>query len=375
MSEEFLRRITPALTPFVRKQQDYRVLSIRRPVNELNALLTQLQPIGLITEWLPDTTESLLQTHPDLPTVIADTDYCYPGVVSVDVDDWAVGREAAGAFSRAGFRSFACLGNGMPYSNQRIEGFQQALRRDDTCSVHTESELENLRYSESFSRPGDELKQWLTDLPKPVGLFAVHDPLGRFICATCQHLGLEVPGDVAVIGANNDPLVCGLTYPMLSSVSIPWDTLGEAVAESMQQLIHGDKSDTGKPRLISPGGVVLRHSANHLAVDDELLRRAMSFLSERYRETINIGILCKELRVARRTLERKFNEHFRCTPAEMLNQIRIYEAKQLLTNTNHPVSIISELCGFNDPERMAVVFKKLTGEPPSHYRRASGRQP
>lgn len=369
MSEVFLRRLTPALMPFVKRQQDYRVLSIHRPVKELKTLLEEIEPAGLITEWLPEKTEAILAMSGDSPTVIVDTDYCYPGVLSVDVDDHAVGREAARAFVQAGFRSFACLGNGMPYSDQRIEGFQEALPGDSgVCRVHHEPGFEETRYSESIVRPSSKLKRWLQDLPKPVGIFAVHDPLGRFLCGTCRELELEIPTAVAVIGANNDPLVCGLTHPMLSSVVIPWDSIGALAGESMQKMIAGDSISTEKPHLISPSGVVLRHSANHLAIDDPLLRRAMSFLSERIQDSISIGGMCSEMRVARRTLERKFREHFHCTPWEMLCQMRVNQAKQLLAETNHPLSLISELCGFNDPERMAVVFKRVTGKPPSHHR-------
>ena len=176
MSEVFLRRLTPALMPFVRREQDFRIVSIHRPINELLDLLRELNPRGLITEWLPEVTEAMLKL--DLPTVIADTDYTYPGVVSIDVDDRAVGAAAAEAFLQAGFRSFACLGNGSPYSGQRIDGFLQAV--DFPVSVHTETAFEDARYSEHFVEPSANLRNWLESLPKPVGIFAVHDPLGRF---------------------------------------------------------------------------------------------------------------------------------------------------------------------------------------------------
>ena len=99
MTEVFLRRLTPSLIPFVRRQHDFRILSIHRPIEELRALLSELNPSGLITEWLPDVTEALLELG--LPTVIADTDMQYPGVTSIDVDDWQVGAEAARAFAAA----------------------------------------------------------------------------------------------------------------------------------------------------------------------------------------------------------------------------------------------------------------------------------
>jgi len=72
MTEVFLRRLTPSLIPFVRRQHDFRIVSIHRPIDELRDLLTELKPSALITEWLPDVTEALLELR--LPTVIADTD-------------------------------------------------------------------------------------------------------------------------------------------------------------------------------------------------------------------------------------------------------------------------------------------------------------
>lgn len=363
MSEVFLRRLTPALMPFVRRKQDFRIVSIHRPISELLGLLRELAPSGLITEWLPEVTEALLGL--DVPTVIADTDFSYPGVVSIDVDDRAVGAAAAEAFRQAGFRHFACLGNGSPYSEQRIDGFVQAVEL--SVSVHTETAFEAARYSEHFVAPSASLRVWLQSLPKPVGIFAVHDPLGRFLCSTCQQLAIAVPEQVAVIGANNDELVCGLSYPMLSSVAIPWDAIGALVGESMQSLLAREDLPP-KPILVPPGGVVLRHSANFLAVDDPQLRRAMSYLSERMQDPISVGSMCAELRVARRSLERKFREFYRCTPWEMLCRVRVARAKQLLAQSNHPVGRISELCGFNDAERMAVVFKRVTGKAPSNFR-------
>lgn len=366
MTEVFLRRLTPSLIPFVRRQNDFRIVSIHRPLKELRELLAELKPSVMITEWLPEITEALLEL--ELPTIIADSDFCYPGVTSIDVDDWQVGAEAARAFSQAGYKNFACLGNSTPYSDQRIEGFCRELGGNTQIATHQEISFNKTRYSEDFAQPRAELRHWLESLPKPVGIFAVHDPLGRFLCGACRQVGIRVPEEVAVIGANNDELVCGLSYPMLSSVAIPWNTIGEAVGEALRALLAGEKTPTEAIRVPS-GGVVLRHSANHLAVEDPTLRRVMTALSERIQDPISIEILCRDLRIARRGLERKFRDYYHCTPWEMLCQLRVTRAKQLLTGTNHPISMISELCGFNDPERMAVVFKRVEGMPPSVFRK------
>ena len=370
MSEVFLRRLTPALSAFSGRKQDYRILSIHRPIEEVGELLGEINPIGLISEWLPQKADDLLGLTLKIPHVMVGTHNRFAGVLSVDVDDLAVGREAADALSQVGFKSLACLGNGTPYSDLRIQGFEDSVRKSDLpFFVHTESGFEEMRYSESFHDPSEEMKSWLTELPKPCGIFAVHDPLGRFLSGACSQLGIRVPDDVAIIGANNDPLVCGLTYPMLSSVSIPWDNFGQFVGSSMQSMIDGGSGWKRTLHLIQPSGVIFRHSANHLAVRDKTLRRALSFMTERIKEPITVSILCDQLRIARRSLERKFKESFNCTPWEMLCQMRVNEAKRLLMETGHPISRISEMCGFNDPERMAVVFKRLTGKPPSRFRK------
>ena len=370
MSEVFLRRLTPALSAFSGRMQDYRILSIHRPIEEVGELLKEINPIGLISEWLPQKADDLLGLNLKIPHVMVGTHNRFAGVLSVDVDDLAVGREAADALSQVGFKSLACLGNGTPYSDLRIQGFEDSVRKCELpFYVHTESGFEEMRYSESFHDPSEEMKSWLMELPKPCGIFAVHDPLGRFLSGACSQLGIRVPDDVAIIGANNDPLVCGLTYPMLSSVSIPWDNFGQFVGSSMQRMIDGASGWKRTLHLIQPSGVIFRHSANHLAVRDKTLRRALSFMTERIKEPITVSILCDQLRIARRSLERKFKESFNCTPWEMLCQMRVNEAKRLLMETGHPISRISELCGFNDPERMAVVFKRLTGKPPSRFRK------
>jgi len=370
MGEVFLRRLTPALSAFVRRQQDFHIVSIHRPIGELKRLLGELKPHGLITEWLPGVTDALMELG--LPTVIADTDFSYPGVVSVDVDDWQVGAEAARSLRLAGYRSFACLGNGMPYSAQRIEGFKRELGSGAEVVVHQEESFNAIRYSEDLAYPSEPLRQWLQSLTKPAGVFAVHDPLGRFLCGICRQMGFLVPDQIAIIGANNDDLVCGLSYPMLSSVAIPWDTIGAVVGESMHGLLTGMQIPD-QPILVTPGTVVMRHSANFLAVDDPALRRAMSYLSKHYQEAITVEKLCSALRLARRGLEHKFREFYDCTPWEMLCQLRINRAKELLSGTHHPISLIAELSGFNDPERMAVVFKRVTGASPSSFRTRPAR--
>ena len=139
MSEVFLRRLTPALSAFSGRKQDYRILSIHRPIEEVGELLKEINPIGLISEWLPQKADDLLGLNLKIPHVMVGTHNRFAGVLSVDVDDLAVGREAADALSQVGFKSLACLGNGTPYSDLRIQGFEDLVRKSELpFFTHTE---------------------------------------------------------------------------------------------------------------------------------------------------------------------------------------------------------------------------------------------
>ena len=136
----------------------------------------------------------------------------------------------------------------------------------------------------------------------------------------------------------------------------------------MVRLLAG--KGAGTSILLPPGSVVMRHSADYLAVEDPDLRRAMSYFSRRIQEPLTIGGMCQELRMSRRTVERKFGEVYGCSPWEMLCRMRVSRARELLAQTRYPVSMVADLSGFNDPERMAVIFRRVTGRTPSSFRRA-----
>ena len=367
VSDVFLRRLTPGLFPFVRSRQDYSIINIHRPIREIINLIKVLQPVGLLTEALPQKTEPLLRLG--LPTVIADSDRTYPGAISLDVDDWKIGERAASYFLDAGFRQFAFFGNLTDYSRQRQAGFIQQLRKHRMkCKSHVDDEHFPGGYMEFYRGPTSKLKAWLLRLPRPVGLFAAHDPLGRLACEVCLECGLSVPEEVAVVGANNDELVCNLSYPSLSSVAIPWSLIGKRVGELMDGLII-EKKNIGKVFHVEPQAVVVRESSNLTAVDDLELRRALEYLRQHYQEPISLKSVCAALRINRRTLELKCRKYLGRTPRTELVRLRIEKAKDLLVQTESKIDWIAQQCGFADAERLSVVFRSVTGKPPSVYRK------
>ncbi|MGF1679395.1 MAG: substrate-binding domain-containing protein [Candidatus Methylacidiphilales bacterium] len=367
MSDVFLRRLMPALSPGVRSRRDFWIIDIHRPPSEVVRLLRQLKPAAILTEDLPGRTEAVLSCG--IPAVVADTDEIDPRYVAVDVDDQEVGRSAADFLMQSGYRHFAVLANGTSYAAQRQKGFCSRLaERGYGSASYLHREPSSAGYMEHFSGTHARLVRWLESLPRPCALFAVHDPLGRLVCEVAAVRGLAVPEDLAVLGANDDELVCPVSYPALSSVSIPWLRIGAVCGAQLEALLNG----SGKPGtsvLIAPGPVRARGSTEWAAVDEPMLRRAMEWMRLHYQQPVTIGTLCDTLKMNRRTLERKFHQHVKRSPRDQLLRLRLDRARQLLLETDQTMDTVAAQCGFLDGERLAVVFRSACGEPPSAYRR------
>lgn len=66
----------------------------------------------------------------------------------------------------------------------------------------------------------------------------------------------------------------------------------------------------------------------------------------------------------------KFKRLYGKTFTDYVNHVRISYAQHMLTNTNEPMAIISEACGYHDPCYFSRIFRKLTGTTPLSYRQA-----
>jgi LacI family transcriptional regulator len=369
ISEAFLRRLATSLASMARRGTAFRIIDIHHPISRIRHLVQACKPSVVLTEWMPGMTLQLLKLGH--PTVIADADDVFPGAVSLDVDDAAIGVAAAEYYLGAGYHSFGFVGVNTPYSAQRLAGFVKRLAQDHrTTAVHVEKEAKSRHYLEIWQDPSPALRRWLKELPRPAAVFAAHDPLGRLVCEAGREANLSIPEELAVMGANNDEMVCPLSNPPLSSIAIPWSRIGAEAGNWVEALGRGVRPPR-HPTLFAPGGVVVRQSTTLLAVDDADVRRVLQVMREKFDEPITVEIICDQLRLTRRTIERRFAQYLRATPWEILTRFRIDRARTLLTTTDQSITRIAEACGFGDGERFATTFRQQLGRSPSKYRAAA----
>lgn len=283
----------------------------------------------------------------------------------VCLDDVAAGELAANHLMDCRLEHFGFIGWGSPpTSANRARGFVEALgRRGFSCNI----------CSVDWRRPQwQRLIQWVRDLPKPVGIMAVDDTTAHDLAAACLEANLAVPDRVAIIGVNNDDLLCESAWPPLSSVEGDFSRIGYSAARILDRLLEGQ---TLRPeeRLIRlpPLGVVPRLSTDVLAVDEPNVADAVRYIREHACNPCTVGDVLRHVPVARRWLERQFVQKLGRTPHDEIMRVRMESARRLLLQANLSIPDVAERCGFSAVSNFGRAFAQAYANTPGAFRRAS----
>lgn len=294
-------------------------------------------------------------------------DYIDLGLPGIWSDHPAIGRLAAEHLLECGFRQFAFCGfRGQHWSVQRRDGFMQRIEQSGhSCRVH-ESRWTK-RHSHPWEQERQKLSAWLKSLAKPVGVMACNDMRGQQVLDACRAAEIAVPDEVAVIGVDNDDLVCELCDPPLSSVIPNPERIGYEAAELLAALMER-KPPPRRRWLIEPLGIATRQSTDVLAIDDPTIAAAVRFIRESACKGVTVPEVVARAAVSRSVLERGFHKYLGHTPQAEIRQVQVKRVKELLSQTELPLAQVSALAGYEHPEYMSVVFKRETGSTPGEFR-------
>jgi LacI family transcriptional regulator len=298
---------------------------------------------------------------------------CDSGTPYVTPDEEAVARLAFDHFLERGFMQFAFCGfartrvNG--WSAERARSFKDFAKLSACrCWVY------NGRHAtmRNWGQLQDELAVWLAGLPKPVGLMACNDARARHVLEACRRIGVRVPEDIAVLGVDDDAVLCQLTDPPLTSIDQGAHRVGETAASVLDQLMAGRR-----PRqrwfVVKPAGLVTRRSSDAIAVQDPDVAAALRFIHDHACEGIHFEDVSACVAVARVTLERRFQTLLGRTVHDEIQRIRMERARHLVADTNIPLKQIAFMIGIKQRTYFSVVFRHLFGCTPAEYRRRRSR--
>lgn len=298
-----------------------------------------------------------------------------PGVPRFGNDRQTVVRLAVDYLRQLGLQQFAYCGlPGVTFSEDRGRHFTEWIRAMGHSPLvydnHERCVPASIAAAESTQvLRTQRLGRWLKSLPKPVGLMACNDACAQQILSVCRDQEIDVPHEIAVIGVDNDEVLCELSDPALSSVALNNARIGYEAAAMLDRMLAGEKPESEEIR-IAPLGVVPRRSTEMLAVDDPDVAAALRFIRNHALDGITVTDVLAHVMLSASTLKRRFVQHVGRSPKAEILRIQLERVKELLATTHLTLREISVLTGFHQVEWLCKVFRRKTGQTPGEYREA-----
>jgi LacI family transcriptional regulator len=290
----------------------------------------------------------------------------------VTVDNLAIGRLAAEHLLARGFGRFGCVGvPSHAFSVLRRKAFADELARRDLPLEFCDMETMEIETRPHWRRVAARLRRFLQGLSLPAAIFADRDWWAVRVLAVAKDLGIAVPEQLAILGVDNDDLVCDLAHPGLSSIDTNAVRVGYMAAERVAALIAGE-SIAPETILVEPNGVVVRRSTDVTHVEQEHVRRAMALIGEDP-ALGGVEALAGAVGVSRSKLEKDFRAAIGRSPAAEIRRNRRRRAQRLLRETELPMSRVAAVCGYPDQTRLALDFRRALDTTPTDYRRRHRR--
>ncbi|WP_425395832.1 substrate-binding domain-containing protein [Aeoliella sp.] len=336
-------------------------------------------PPEWLTEWKGDGILARINSQSTADTILA------TGIPAVDVrgalsdlnipfigvDNRQVAELAYEHMRNLGLRHFAFCGTPRgenPNQDFRCDYFVKLVEQDgQSCSTWLGEQQKQRAHT--WEDQQQEIAAWLEQLPKPVGIMTCHDDRGQQVLDACRRADLSVPDEVAVISVDNDPHLCNLCTPPMSSIDVNPSRIGFAAAELLGRLMRGEQPAQMRTFLGPPRGIAARRSTEMLAIDDADVADAIRYIREHATEGIRASQVVARAAKAPSTLERRFKKTLGRTIKAEITRVKLSRARLLLTETEYAISTIAERAGFAEAKYFCEVFRKHHGVTATEYRR------
>ena len=272
-----------------------------------------------------------------------------------------IGEIAADYFIVQHYDSYAFFGlAGVVWSKERMDGFENRVKYHGKFYSHLISEAE---YSDK------EVSDWLRNLPKPIALYACNDSCAQFITETCRRIEIDVPGEIAVMGTDNDEFLCNISYPEITSIKLDYEKQGYELAQKIESMVRNKEI---KPYCIplEPVGIVERGSTQRYRITDPYVKMVVERMERCFTENISVRDLIEDIPLSRRSIELRFKKDMHpYSMLQFLNMLRLRHFLKLLQDKSIPISEVAELSGFDEQYKVYHLFKKQYGCTPMEYRK------
>ena len=180
-----------------------------------------------------------------------------------------------------------------------------------------------------------------------------------------------MPEEIAVLGVNDDELICEMANPALSSVTHNARRIGYEAAAMLHRLMQGKKVLADIE--VDPLGVTARQSTDLLAIEDPEVAIAVRFIREHACEAIRVDDVLDQVALSRRALEKRFRQALGRPPHVEIRRVQLERVKELLVGSDYKLEKIAEMTGFSTAQYLAGLFHRVVKMTPGAWR-AAGRK-
>ena len=330
--------------------------------------IRQWKPDGIIVS---DTQDIDKITSISIPTIIHTVKQRYPNLPSIVGDCQRSAAMAAEHLLACGFRNFAFCGLGHFYwSQERYDSFRNTLAAKGIAVNFYE--LMKSKRRRSHEAEQKSLVEWLSGLPKPVGLMACADDCSQNVIEACKIAEIKIPDQIAVIGVDNDDMVCELSNPPLSSIALNFERAGYLAGQLMDQLIAGE-TGIDQEIVVEPTHVVVRESTDILAIEDQDVSRAVRFIRQNAKQLIQVPDVLTAVSCSQRSLHEKFVKILGRTVHDEIKRMRVEQIALMLRETDLTISQIAFDLGYSDANHISRYFRSAKGISPLDHRKRYGQ--
>jgi len=288
------------------------------------------------------------------------------GAACVVHDAKLVANAAARELMSIGMTRFAFVGaKGKTWSDRRKAAFGEALalngRPFDSLDVHPTS-------AGVYGKDAAILRKWLEALPKPCGIMAADDEIAATTLSICRIARIDVPGEVALIGVDDNELLCDSSVPTLSSVRPDFRQGGRLAARLLARMMRGGRAASRKA-VFGVSGIVRRGSTRFFQRRDAEVSAALKRIWGPDGAALSPRDVLAGFSCSRRSAEVRFRATTGKTILEEIVAARMERAKSLLSDTTLPVADVAAQCGYRFAANFRNAFRGATGLNPLAWRR------
>ncbi len=218
-----------------------------------------------------------------------------------------------------------------------------------------------------------ELTAWLNGLPKPIAIMACDDNQGNILLQACELCGINVPFDIAIMGVDNDEILCNMSNPSMSTINVDIERGGAATAAMAERMVK-DPSYMGEDIVLQPLSVVERVSSSLFATNDKEVLMALRYIHANIDTKISVSDILSCVPISRRLLENRFKKMTGMTIYNYISIQRIERFALLLISSNDSITDIAARLDEYDTKSISRRFKDLKGCTPTEFRKKQLRK-